>query len=289
VKPLPLEGQVALCVSAQKGDLKARDTLITTSMGLVYGRALYWVRMARSLTVEDMVGEGTFGLFDAIRRFDATKGASFPTYATFWINRSMRDALAADREIRRADDRRRKYARQVQELLDNDEPLEQAVEAVAALHDVNPSTVRGVYDSICRPRELSISTPIDESRELGDTLASPLKGPDEQLEREEQALFVRTVIARMRSRLSARNRMIFDMRILDDQLTLREVGTKLTLSFERVRQIEVELRAKLKARLSQKRAPRASFGHAPQAQAHPRQLPPPPRTPPGSLRRAHAP
>src|ERR1700686_1441787 len=104
---LPPDEQAALCLRAQQGDVAARNFLVSRSIGLVYQQANQWASRDRRITVGDLVTEGVFGLFRAIKKFDPTKGASFATYATPWIKHFIHEAVIADQGLRPSDDRRR--------------------------------------------------------------------------------------------------------------------------------------------------------------------------------------
>jgi RNA polymerase sigma factor (sigma-70 family) len=87
VKPLPIDEQNECAVKAQAGDVAARNRLVVATMGLVWVIAKYYGKRNRSprVDIEDLVQAGVTGTIRAIETFDATRGASFATYASNWI------------------------------------------------------------------------------------------------------------------------------------------------------------------------------------------------------------
>ena len=245
--------QVALCIRAQAGDLAARNLLVSRSMGLVYRQAHPWARRNPHLDIDDLAAAGAFGLFTAIRKYDPTRGASFATYATPWIRNHIRQAVIAEQGLKQSDDRRRMVDREVRALCDLGEARDRAIELVAVKRRMKPDTVRGVCDAVARPRPLSLDHPVpgqgDDMGPLGDIVASGEPDADERLHDERERAMVRAVIEQVRRTLPRREQVILDERLLDDEATLESVGNRFSISKERVRQIEVALRTKLKEAL----------------------------------------
>jgi RNA polymerase sigma factor (sigma-70 family) len=90
--------EVTLAQRIQRGDRDARETMIESNLGLVH--ALAGGFRGSGVPLADLVQEGTIGLVRAVERFDPHRGVKFSTYATWWIRRSLLDAVAAARLIR---------------------------------------------------------------------------------------------------------------------------------------------------------------------------------------------
>ena len=75
-----------LCILAQQGDLEARNALILNNQNYIYkeASALKDKLDLPTWVVDDMIQECTFGLIEAIQRFDANRGTKFLTYANSW-------------------------------------------------------------------------------------------------------------------------------------------------------------------------------------------------------------
>jgi RNA polymerase primary sigma factor len=95
---LTAQDELRLARRIERGDLAARDELVTANLPLV--RALARRYDDRGVPVEDLVQEGSVGLVRAAERFDHRRGLRFSTYAAWWIRRSIMDAVTNARAIR---------------------------------------------------------------------------------------------------------------------------------------------------------------------------------------------
>jgi RNA polymerase primary sigma factor len=92
VTPLKPQAQIELAARIKKGDRRAREIMIKSSLPLV-------VRIAREyeevgLPLLDLVSEGNLGVLKAVERFDPTKGAEFPACILWWVRQSIKRAVA---------------------------------------------------------------------------------------------------------------------------------------------------------------------------------------------------
>jgi RNA polymerase primary sigma factor len=81
----------------ERGDLKAREKMIESNLGLVYSIARGYT--GRGVSFDDLVQEGTVGLVRAVEKFDHRRGVRFSTYAVTWIRHALIDALGQVRTI----------------------------------------------------------------------------------------------------------------------------------------------------------------------------------------------
>jgi RNA polymerase primary sigma factor len=87
-----------LAIRIQQGDQAAKQRMIESNLRLVFSLARTY--RGRGVPMADLVQEGTIGLAQAVERFDHRHEVRFATYATYWIHRSLRDAVAAGKLIR---------------------------------------------------------------------------------------------------------------------------------------------------------------------------------------------
>jgi RNA polymerase sigma factor (sigma-70 family) len=80
--------------AARRGDLRARDRLVVSQLGLVRSVASRYGGLG--LEYDDLVQEGSLGLLDAIERYDASRGVPFERFARFRVRRAILDALTTE-------------------------------------------------------------------------------------------------------------------------------------------------------------------------------------------------
>lgn len=89
------EEERELIIKAQAGDTAARDAVVTNNLRFVMKRAGKYIGLG--LPEEDLIQEGNFGLFHAIKKFDVSRNLRFNTYAAWWIDQYIRRALMNQR------------------------------------------------------------------------------------------------------------------------------------------------------------------------------------------------
>jgi RNA polymerase primary sigma factor len=97
-RPLSAVEEVGLARRIERGDMRARERMIESNLGLVHAVARTY--RGRGVAFDDLVQEATVGLVRAVEGFDHRRGLKFSTYAVWWIRRSILDALAGSNVIR---------------------------------------------------------------------------------------------------------------------------------------------------------------------------------------------
>ena len=225
----------------------AREHLITANSRLVISVAKKY--MGRGVPFLDLIQEGNIGLIRATKKFDYRRGHKFSTYATWWIRQAVTRAIADQgRTIRvpvHMGDQINKLLR-VQHQLTQRLGREPTVEEVAQALEVPPKKVENMIQVARRP--LSLETPTDDEEDsvLGDFIED-----DEAAPPDETATYnlLREHLGEVLNGLPPREVRILQLRygLLDGQAyTLEEVGRKMGVTRERVRQIEAQALSRLR-------------------------------------------
>jgi len=225
----------------------ATDHLITANTRLVISVAKKY--MGRGVPFQDLIQEGNIGLIRAAKKFEYKRGHKFSTYATWWIRQAVTRAIADQGRVIRVPvhmgDQINKLLR-VQHQLTQRLGREPTVEELATSLDVPPKKVEKVIQAARRP--LSLETPTDDEEDsvLGDFIEDDKVPPPD-----ETATYnlLKEHLEEVLNRLPPREVRILQLRygLLDGHAyTLEEVGRKMGVTRERVRQIEAQALSRLR-------------------------------------------
>lgn len=237
---LEREEEAELCARCQAGDIEARNRMIEGNLRLVVSIAKKF--QGRGVPFEDLVSEGNLGLIRAVERFDASIGAAFSTYATWWIRQAIFRAFERlPRAIRLpghiAESMRKVHtcAALLSERLGR-EPTEEELAAETGFSLQKLKELRRISQPMS-----SLDQPLGndaESRTLADHLAdTEHPAPDESFAHSDQL----ENLARVLPDLPPRERQIITRRFgLDGEppQTLEEIGRRLGITRERTRQLQ---------------------------------------------------
>ncbi len=239
--------EIELARRIERGDLEAKERMITSNLRLVVSIAKQY--QSSGMPLLDLVQDGMLGLIRAVEKFDHRKGFRFSTYATWWIRQS----------VERGRDGKSGAIRIPVNLLRRQRKLNRAEAALAASLDRDPTDVElalaadMTVDEIHELRDIArVVTSLDKSigdgaddGVMGDLVDDESPGPDELVDERLR----REAIRRAIDALPDRERMIVRLRyglVGGEPTPLREVGRRLGLTPERVRQIEVAALAQLR-------------------------------------------
>jgi RNA polymerase primary sigma factor len=231
---------------AEQGE-EARRHLIKANTRLVVGIAKKY--RGNGMPFLDLIQAGNLGLIKAADKFDYRRGNKFGTYATWWIRQSITRSLTQQgRTIRipvHMSDRIRKLYRTAQRL-EQDLGRRATPEEIAEEVELEPSRVRWLMRVSRRP--LSLDKPVGEEgeSELGSFIEDEeAPSPTQSAERR----LLRESLEEMLTDLTPREVRVLRLRFGlygDRDYTLREVGEKLGVTRERIRQIERKALRKLR-------------------------------------------
>lgn len=262
--------------ACRAADRRLRDTLarlVNANHGLVWSEAHRVAAAVRgaaqrrgddyrgnALAPADLFQEGCLGLMHAVRNFDPSRGHRLCTYACWWIRHAVSRAVADKSDLVRvpchvqAKVSKMTTARARLRHASADACLEPTHEAIAREAGLSPAIAARAMDSA--PRIISASRPVGHlGRDAADATTILDITPDPSAEDPADELDARTTRARLLAAvtaLPAREVAIIRARYLDpvdaaSTPTLKEVGATHDISRERVRQIETEVFATLRA------------------------------------------
>jgi RNA polymerase primary sigma factor len=247
---LPATVERRLIDAARAGDRHAREELVEAFLPLIAGVARIY-RGSETITRLELMQEGVVGLLRALERYDPTMGVPFWGYASWWVRQAMQQLIAeltrplvlSDRALRQLSQLKRAHGDHLAEH--GREPSDNELAASTGLTHAQVGEMLALERA---PR--SMDEPVHgaegELGVFGELLADPLAADAyQQLLDHSEIEQIRALL----STLNDRERMILRARYgLDGpEQSLRDVGERVGLSGERVRQIENRALGKLRA------------------------------------------
>jgi RNA polymerase primary sigma factor len=237
---LKREQEQSLAQQIRDGSQDALDTLVKANLRFVVSIAKQYAN--QGLSLEDLINEGNLGLIKAAHRFDEKRGYKFISYAVWWIRQAMLQALAEHSRIVRLPLNRAgtlyrigKASRQ----LDQELGRQPTAEEIADRLDLS---VEEVQDTMTIANtHVSLDDPYSDEREdnalvdnlADDDQASPDEGTYSSALTEDMEKALSTLGERERSILT----MYFGLNG-GEPLTLEDIGKRMNLTRERIRQIK---------------------------------------------------
>lgn len=231
------------------GDRRCADKLVSANLRFVIKIALEYRNYGFSIV--DLVQEGNLGLVRAVQSYDPDRGFRLISYAVWWIRAYIQEYILKHWSLvkigttqlqRRLFNHMQSSQKRLRRMMTEEEEQRAREKLAAAVG----GTVRDVEEMERRlqGRDVSLDTPLSsqdsESQfSMHERLAAAGPSSDEILVEREQAELMSKAVKNALDLLEERERMIVVSRHLaDEQMTLRELGERLGISKERVRQIE---------------------------------------------------
>jgi RNA polymerase primary sigma factor len=234
------EEEIELSKRIERGDLEAKERMINSNLRLVVSIARKYQGLGE-LSLLDLIQEGVLGLIRAAEKFDWRKGFRFSTYATLWIRQAIQRGLDERGRIIRLPtniaQRERKVGRTERDLAARleREPSDAEIAEAAGL---DASEVRELREAARVVTSLDRPVGDEEETAFGSLLPHEGPTPEEEVEVSLTQDAVRRAVAELPEREREVIRLRYGLDSSPDPLSLSEIGRRLSISPERVRQIE---------------------------------------------------
>ncbi len=244
-RPLTQEEEKEVGYLIQKGDKAALSKMIEANLKFVVSYVKKYRGMGLGLL--DLINEGNLGLIEAARRYDPEKNVKFISYAVWWIRQAVFHALTRNSRIYHIP---QKLSDQVSEMKRVKSALKKELGRSPNREEIAKRMKIVVVDvedlEILGSRDVSLSDRyFDEDIEFGDKLEDSMS-PSVEYRIIKNS--VQTQIREILQKLDEKEKLVLKLRFgLDDDQphTLQEIGDRLHLTRERIRQIEKKAMRKL--------------------------------------------
>ncbi|MBQ5577746.1 MAG: sigma-70 family RNA polymerase sigma factor [Prevotella sp.] len=235
---ISVEEEVELAQRIRKGDRKALEKLAKANLRFVVSVAKQYQN--QGLSLPDLINEGNLGLIKAAEKFDETRGFKFISYAVWWIRQSILQAIAEQSRIVRLPLNQVGSVNKINKILNRFEQENERRPSIDEIADKIDLPEDKIADVLKVPgKQVSVDAPFSDGEEssLLDVLPnSNAPMADNELVKES----LRNEIDRALQTLNDRERNIIEAfyGINQPEMTLEEIGDKIGLTRERVRQIK---------------------------------------------------
>ncbi len=243
---LTAEEEKELSIEVRKGDPEARDKMVRSNLRLVVSIAKHYVE--RGLPLLDLIEEGNLGLLKAVERFDPAAECRFSTYGTWWIKQSIKRALIDTVKSVRIPsymvETITKWKKAAADLtIELGRPP--LFHEIAERMEIPMEKTEIIQNALLVADSVSQTISIENSWTISDIIEDPSQAqPHASLEKKIQVEMIKNLLEHLDDRETRIIRMRYG---LDngEPMTLKEIGQRVKLSRERVRQIENDALGKL--------------------------------------------
>ncbi len=244
---LSIEQEVELAQRIRKGDQEALEKLTEANLRFVVSVAKQYQH--QGLSLPDLINEGNLGLLKAAKKFDETRGFKFISYAVWWIRQSILQALAEQSRIVRLPLNQVGAVNKIYRFYADFQQVhfrEPTPNEISEEFDISQAKITQIMKAA--GKHMSMDAPLttdSDSNSLIDVMENEGIDPSDITLLRESLL---KEIERALSTLPEREAIIIKhfFGVNDEELSLREIGDKLGLTRERVRQLKERALRKLR-------------------------------------------
>jgi RNA polymerase sigma-32 factor len=244
LRTLDREAERELVRRWSAGDQLAGSRLVEACLPFVVSIALEYRRWG--VPLEDIIQQGNLGLLKAAEKFDLKRECRLATYAAYWIRAEIREyVVRAFRVVRLGTTKGERRALRAYRRSKTTDPA-----ALAEISGLSEERVRLLLPLLAG-REVSLDASTSEMPAAIDRLPTNTPSPEDEASRVEISEQAGRAVRAAVGELDEREQMIIKARLMtEDPPTLQELGNRLGVSKERVRQLEERARLKLRGELS---------------------------------------
>lgn len=246
-RPLGSEEEAALAKRIRQGDAEALNRLIRANLRFVVSVCRNYQN--QGLPLSDLINEGNLGLIRAAKRFDETRQYKFISYAVWWVRQAILQALSEQSRLIKLPTSRIGKISRIHKMAAR---LEQKLGRPATPREISQALemeVRSVEITVEMSHPpISLDTPVgrDEDSGLLDLLSvDGDHGPEQTMERTQLSEDVSEALRTLRPKEAAVLKMYFGLHP-EVPHSLEEIGGRLSITRERVRQIKEKALSKMK-------------------------------------------
>lgn len=224
----------------REGDVRAMDRLVQSNLRFVVSVAKQYQN--QGLALNDLINEGNIGLIKAATKFDETKGFKFISYAVWWIRQSILQALIEQPRVVRLPMNKATIYNKIQRAIVDFEQKNQrepSNDELAEMLDMKADELSMLRATLTF--HLSVDTPLgddDETTSLDLMADNSMEKPDSRLVDESLHDELEHALQGLSPREVEIVKFYFGLNEFNQSYSLDEIGIKMNLTRERVRQLK---------------------------------------------------
>lgn len=243
IAKLPLlkeDEEVELARKIRKGDQVALDKLTKSNLRFVVSVAKQYQN--QGLSLNDLINEGNIGLIKAATKFDETKGFKFISYAVWWIRQSILQALVEQTRLVRLPMNKASFINRISKASNEFEQKNEREPSDDELAEIMEVRIEDInLLKCCVSNHLSTDQPLNEedNTTAGDNMTSDsIPRPDAHLNEIALNLQLDNILNSLSEREMLIIQYYFGLNKFHQHYSLDEIGDKMSLTRERVRQLK---------------------------------------------------